>query len=61
MNDRTQALEIQGPIQETPEEEMGRLGVTRVPTEYFRVGEFRYARLSDALDQARRNPRADSP
>lgn len=58
MTGQTQDPEIQGPIQETAEEEMRRLGVTRVPTEYFRVGEFRYAHLSDALDQARRKPKA---
>ena len=35
-------------------EEMARLGITRVPVDYFRLGEFRYTSLADAVAQARR-------
>jgi|GEM_PF-1024428 len=35
-------------------EEMARLGITRVPVDYFYFKEFRYTRLDDALAQARR-------
>lgn len=36
------------------DEEMVRYGITRVPVDYFRLGEFRYTSLSDALAQAKR-------
>jgi hypothetical protein len=34
--------------------EMARLGITRVSTERFDVGPYRYANLADALAEARR-------
>ncbi len=38
----------------TEEGEMERFGIERVRTEYFRLGEYRYTNLRDALNQARR-------
>ncbi len=35
-------------------DEMARLGITRVPVDYFYFKEFRYTQLEDALAQARR-------
>lgn len=35
--------------------EMARYGITRVPADMFHYGEYRYARLSDAVAQARRD------
>ncbi len=58
MTTPTSDAPVHGPLQETAEEEMRRLGITRVPTEYFRFGEYRYAHLSDAIDQARRTAKA---
>ena len=40
------------------EKEMARLGIVRVPADYFQYREFRYTNLQDALAQARRD--ADS-
>lgn len=34
--------------------ELARLGITRVRTEYFQVGPYRYSRLADAIAEARR-------
>jgi len=34
--------------------ELARLGITRIPVDYYRFGEFRYANLDDAIAQARR-------
>lgn len=34
--------------------ELARLGVTRVQTEHFQVGPYRYTNLADALAEARR-------
>jgi hypothetical protein len=34
---------------------MARYGITRVPADMFHYGEYRYARLSDAVAQARRD------
>ena len=36
------------------EAEMERYGITRVPIDYFHVGEFRYTSLKDAIAQAKR-------
>jgi hypothetical protein len=36
--------------------ELSRLGITRVKTEHFQLGPYRYTRLADALAQARRAP-----
>jgi hypothetical protein len=33
---------------------LARLGITRVATEHFDIGPYRYARLADALAEARR-------
>jgi hypothetical protein len=35
-------------------EALARLGIVRVATEQFHVGPYRYARLADAMAQARR-------
>lgn len=40
------------------EQEMARLGILRVPADYFQYREFRYTNLQDALAQARHD--ADS-
>jgi hypothetical protein len=40
------------------EQEMARLGIVRIPADYFQYREFRYTSLQDALAQARRD--ADS-
>lgn len=37
------------------EQEMARLGIVRVPADYFRYRDFRYTNLQDALAQARRD------
>ncbi len=34
--------------------EMARLGIIRMPVDYFHVGQFRYTSLVDAVAQARR-------
>lgn len=34
--------------------EMSRYGITRVPVDYFHLGEFRYTSLTDAIAEARR-------
>lgn len=36
-------------------ETMERLGITRVPVDYFHFGEFRYTNLRDAVAQATRH------
>jgi hypothetical protein len=36
--------------------ELVRLGITRVPSEHFLVGPYRYTNLADALAEARRAP-----
>ena len=36
---------------------MEKYGITRVPVDYFRLGEFRYTNLRDAIAQARRQER----
>lgn len=36
-------------------DQMARYGITRVPVDYFHLGEFRYTRLEDAMAQARRS------
>lgn len=38
--------------------EMALHGITRVPVDVFHYREYRYARLSDAVDQARRDANA---
>ena len=38
-------------------EEMERYGITRVPVDYFHVGEYRYTVLADAVAQAKREGR----
>jgi len=50
------------PIEPTPPqpsaedaEMMKKYGITRVPVEYFRYGEFRYTNLKDAIAQAERS------
>lgn len=40
------------------EQEMARIGILRVPADYFQYREFRYTNLQDALAQARHD--ADS-
>ncbi|MEQ8816698.1 MAG: hypothetical protein RLO51_13290 [Thalassobaculum sp.] len=42
------------PLESEAESEMSRLGITRVPMDYFHVGEFRYTSLADAVAEARR-------
>lgn len=37
------------------EREMARLGIVRLPADYFRYRDFRYTNLQDALAQARRD------
>lgn len=37
------------------EHEMTRLGIIRVPADYFRYRDFRYTNLQDALARARRD------
>lgn len=47
----------------TPEDagaEMARYAITRVPADMFHYREYRYARLSDALAQAKRDGNAAS-
>jgi hypothetical protein len=39
---------------------LARLGITRVTTEQFHIGAYRYARLADAIAQAKRVPAADN-
>jgi hypothetical protein len=41
-------------------EELARLGIARVRTEYFQVGPYRYATLADAMAQARRGRIAEN-
>ena len=36
-------------------EEMAKLGITRVPVDYYHYGVFRYTSLKDALAQAKRD------
>lgn len=43
------------PAQEGAEAEMARYGITRVPAEIFHYQDYRYAKLSDALAQAKRD------
>lgn len=38
-------------------EEMTRYGITRVPVDYFHLGDFRYTSLADAIAQAQRRQR----
>ncbi len=40
-------------------EEMAKYGITRVPADYFRLGEYRYTNLKDAVAQAKRQKRSD--
>jgi hypothetical protein len=35
-------------------EELASYGITRVPVDYFHLGEFRYTTLSEAIAQAKR-------
>lgn len=35
-------------------DQMAAYGITRVPVDYFHVGEFRYSNLEDAIAEARR-------
>jgi hypothetical protein len=35
-------------------DQMARYGITRVPVDYFHVGEFRYSNLEDAIAEAKR-------
>lgn len=39
-------------------EELARYGITRVPVDYFHLGDFRYTSLSDAIAQAKRRAAA---
>lgn len=39
---------------EASPDELVRLGVTRVQTEHFQVGNYRYSSLADAIAEARR-------
>jgi len=41
------------------EAEMKRYGITRIPIDYFHVGEFRYTNLKDAIVQAKRHKFSD--
>ena len=41
------------------EAEMKRCGITRIPIDYFHVGEFRYTNLKDAIAQAKRHKFSD--
>lgn len=34
--------------------EMAQYGITRIPADYYRLGEFRYINLKDAVAQAKR-------
>ena len=36
-------------------DQMARYGITRVPTEQYHYKEYRYAKLSDAIAQAKRD------
>jgi hypothetical protein len=38
-------------------EEILKLGITRVPVDVFRLGDFRYTNLKDAIAQAKRQQR----
>lgn len=40
--------------------ELARLGIIRIPSEHFLVGRYRYAKLSDAIAQAKRLPTAEN-
>ncbi len=48
------------PVQEDSSAEMARYGITRVPADMFHYRQYRYAKLGDALAQAKRDASAAS-
>jgi hypothetical protein len=58
MNPRQVALGERMPTQEDASAAMARYGITRVPAYIFHYREYRYAKLSDALAQAKRDANA---
>ncbi len=40
--------------------ELARLGIIRVPSEHYLVGPYRYAKLSEAIAEAKRVPIAEN-
>jgi len=41
------------------EAEMGQYGITRVPVDYYCLGQYRYTNLQDAVAQAKRQQRPE--
>ena len=54
MSDASQAY----PSSEGAADELARLGITRVPADYYLYGEYRYTSLKDAMAQAERDREA---
>lgn len=46
------------PAQEDAGAQMARYGITRVPADMYHYRDYRYAKLSDAVDQAKRDANA---
>ena len=42
-------------------EQIAKYGITRVPVDYFHLGEYRYTRLEDAVAQAKRSTQIPPP
>lgn len=55
MSPREQAGEDRMPAPEDADAEMARYGITRVPADMFHYRDYRYAKLGDAVAQAKRD------
>ena len=60
MSPREEAGEDRMPAQEDAGAEMARYEITRVPADMFHYRDYRYAKLSDAVAQAKRDASAAS-
>lgn len=60
MNPRKEAGESRMTAQEDAGGEMARYGITRVPADMFHYRDYRYAKLSDAVAQAKRDAIVDA-
>lgn len=60
MSPRGEAGESRITAQEDARGEMARYGITRVPADMFHYRDYRYAKLSDAVAQAKRDANAAS-
>lgn len=60
MSSRKEAGESRMAAQEDAGAEMARYGITRVPADMFHYRDYRYAKLGDAVAQAKRDANAAS-